>query len=65
MNKILRLYIGLESGFFRVYPGELQDSKNGICDNSYDPRKRPWYVGATTGSKNVIIAIDNSSHMKK
>ncbi len=55
----------MESGLFRAFPGALQESKNGICGKSYDPRKRPWYVGATTGSKNVIIAIDISSNMKK
>lgn len=30
----------------------------------YDPRFRPWYVSATSGSKNVIIVIDVSNSME-
>jgi uncharacterized protein with von Willebrand factor type A (vWA) domain len=30
----------------------------------YDPRYRSWYVGATTGSKNIVIILDQSGSME-
>ncbi|XP_066916444.1 VWFA and cache domain-containing protein 1-like [Clytia hemisphaerica] len=33
---IIARYIGMENGFFRIYPGLLMNP-------SYDPRARPWY----------------------
>ena len=32
---------------------------------SYDPRFRPWYVSAASGSKDVVILLDISESMKK
>ena len=32
--------------------------------NSYDPRFRPWYVSAASGSKNVVILLDISGSME-
>ena len=34
-----------------------------MCDE-YDPRIRPWYTIAASGSKNVLILIDKSSSMR-
>ena len=31
--------------------------------NSYDPRFRPWYVDAASGSKSVVILLDISGSM--
>ena len=49
-------YVGTYNGIFRGYPGQ----KN--CAN-YDPRIRPWYVGAATGAKNLILVMDISGSM--
>ena len=32
---------------------------------NYDPRFRPWYVSAASGSKDVVILLDISESMKK
>ena len=37
-------------------------SANGVCDE-YDPRFRPWYTIAASGSKNVILLLDSTAHM--
>ena len=34
------------------------------CNTAYDPRFRPWYSGATTGPKNVVIVLDTSGSMQ-
>ena len=52
-------YIGTKTGSLRLYPGFKNKEK---CE-SYDPRVRPWYVTATTGSKNVVLLIDSSGSM--
>ena len=60
---ISRQYIGTYYGYFRVYPAHEQPNFNGICTKDYDPRVRPWYVAATTGSKNILIVLDVSKSM--
>lgn len=52
------MFFGSVSGIFRVSPGTL-DTKLGKCDD-YDPRMRPWYTIAVSGSKNVVILVDRS-----
>ena len=32
------------------------------CDD-YDPRRRPWYVAASSGPKDVVIIMDISASM--
>lgn len=47
-------------GSTRIYPGFADFY---ACDD-YDPRFRPWYVTATSGSKNVILLLDVSGSME-
>ena len=51
-------YIGTIHGITRIYPSSTQ------C-LSYDPRFRPWYIAATSGGKNIILAIDVSTSMNR
>ncbi|MFW9928944.1 MAG: VWA domain-containing protein [Candidatus Thorarchaeota archaeon] len=50
------LYMGFEYGFHRSFPWHSYSK-------SYDPRIRPWYVGAVTGSKDVVVILDTSGSM--
>lgn len=65
MDKIHRIYFGLQSKFFRAFPAVQQNSTNNTCFKSYDPTSRLWYVGAVTGSKKIIIMIDISTAMNE
>lgn len=58
-------YMGTSLGSFRSYPSSRQINweENKQC-NDYDPRFRPWYVAATSGSKNIILIIDVSGSMQ-
>lgn len=51
------LYMGFELGFHRSFPW------HGPYSRSYDPRIRPWYVGAVTGAKDVVLIMDVSGSM--
>jgi len=56
-------FFGSESGFIRVYPGRpWQRNVIGMRED-YDARLRPWYVGATSGPKDVVIILDMSRSM--
>ena len=58
-----KAYIGTSSGSFRSYPTLRKlDEETGKC-TEYDPRYRPWYTTATSGSKNILLFIDVSSSM--
>ena len=62
-NFIFRyLYFGLQSsGDYMQWPAlGSTKCKNGKC---YDPRLRPWYAIAASGSKDVLIVIDVSGSM--
>jgi hypothetical protein len=48
-------YVGFYNSFYRKYPAAL------LCN--YDPRSRPWYSAAISGSKNVVLMIDISNSM--
>ncbi|MHA1992118.1 MAG: VWA domain-containing protein [Candidatus Hodarchaeales archaeon] len=50
------LYMGFEFGFHRSFPWHSYSK-------SYDPRIRPWYVGAVTGAKDVVVILDTSGSM--
>ena len=60
---------GTRDGHFRGYPssawprkGEHEDKSLGNCA-SYDPRQRPWYIGASTGPKDIVLIVDKSDSM--
>eukprot|EP01083_Nonionella_stella_P109494 319344_1 len=58
------MYLGTINGVFRIYPG-VQNSLTDSGDYAdYDPRFRPWYVSAATGSKAVVILLDISNSMR-
>lgn len=60
-DKIGRAYFGSNFGLFRGFPAYYQGSSSSCSD--YDPRFRPWYVAATSGSKNIVLIIDVSGSM--
>lgn len=49
-------YVGLNSGYHRQYPASRRTS-------DYDPRSRPWYTGASSGPKDVVLILDVSGSM--
>lgn len=53
-------YYAAHNGLFRQIPGRHQKQ----C-GAYDPRKRPWFVAASTGPKDVVLVIDISDSMNK
>ena len=47
----------------RAYPGRpWQRNVIGMRED-FDPRFRPWFVGATSGPKDVVIVLDMSRSM--
>ena len=57
-------YFGSHVGLIRLYPGREWDQNFAGFYNDYDPRVRPWYIGTTSGPKDVIIVLDCSESMK-
>eukprot|EP01083_Nonionella_stella_P214791 773620_1 len=57
------MYFGTINGVFRQFPG-VENSKDSGGYKNYDPRFRPWYVSAATGSKDVVILLDVSGSMR-
>ena len=53
-----QMYFGSSTGAFRIVPA--QHSK--ICGD-YDPRRRPWFVAASSGPKDVVLVLDVSGSM--
>ena len=51
-------YFGSHNGLFRHIPAFLQEN----C-GQYDPRRRPWFVAASSGPKDVVLVIDVSGSM--
>ena len=61
--------LGTKDGHFTIYPGRARErypkskwSDTYVCEE-YDPRKRPWYVGASTGPKDIVLVLDVSGSM--
>jgi len=50
-------YVGTESGVNMIAPKWSGDESS--C-KSYDPRLRPWYSEAISGSKNVVVVVDGA-----
>lgn len=57
-------YFGSQVGLIRLYPGREWDQNFAGFYNDYDPRVRPWYIGTTSGPKDVIIILDCSKSME-
>lgn len=62
-------YIGINTGIFLNWPliPDVRSTEDGemYMNNcvSYECRGRPWYIGAVSGPKDIIIMIDNSGSM--
>jgi uncharacterized protein YegL len=54
----LSSYFGSHNGLFRQVPALHQ-----VQCGCYDPRRRPWFVAASSGPKNVVLVIDVSGSM--
>ena len=52
-------FFGTADGIFRFYPARHWDN----CEGNYDPRRRPWYVSAASGPRDVVIVLDKSGSM--
>ena len=57
------MYFGTVNGLFRIFPGTESSTDDNGQYNSYDPRFRPWYVTAASGSEDVVIMMDISGSM--
>ncbi|KAL9180726.1 hypothetical protein ACHAXT_011179 [Thalassiosira profunda] len=53
-----QMYFGSRTGAFRIVPARQSET----C-GAYDPRRRPWYVAASSGPKDVVLTIDTSGSM--
>jgi len=51
-------YFGAHNGLFRQIPARHQEQ----C-GLFDPRRRPWFVAASSGPKDVVLVIDTSGSM--
>ena len=55
-------YFGHQSsGGYGQWP-KTDLSETSMC-RAYDPRFRPWYTGAATGPKDVVLVLDKSGSM--
>ena len=43
-------------------PSFMEEQVDGRCYD-YDPRRRPWFVAAISGGKNIILILDISGSM--
>ncbi|XP_015752971.1 PREDICTED: uncharacterized protein LOC107332703, partial [Acropora digitifera] len=55
---------GSVEGFARTYPSREWALNFAGFHIDFDPRLRPWYIGATSGPKDIIIILDCSLSMK-
>ncbi|GAB0490384.1 hypothetical protein MMPV_001621 [Pyropia vietnamensis] len=57
-------YFATSNGVFRVHPGRpsIVNDALGKC-TQWEPRLRPWYSEASSGPKDVVIAVDASAQM--
>lgn len=57
-------YFGSDTGILRHYPAlQWQDNDNSENADTYDCRKRSWYIETATCSKDIVILFDNSGSM--
>jgi Mg-chelatase subunit ChlD len=52
-------YFGAHNGLFRKIPAVHQEE----CGD-FDPRRRPWFVAASSGPKDVVLVLDISGSME-
>eukprot|EP00521_Asterionellopsis_glacialis_P006386 CAMPEP_0195285320 /NCGR_PEP_ID=MMETSP0707-20130614/3194_1 /TAXON_ID=33640 /ORGANISM="Asterionellopsis glacialis, Strain CCMP134" /LENGTH=649 /DNA_ID=CAMNT_0040344793 /DNA_START=91 /DNA_END=2040 /DNA_ORIENTATION=+ len=52
------MYFGAHNGAFRIYPAY----RSSDC-GAFDPTKRPWYIGGSSGNKNLLLILDVSGSM--
>ncbi|GFH53115.1 hypothetical protein CTEN210_09591 [Chaetoceros tenuissimus] len=57
------LYYGSSNGVFRMYPAAPDSQCDVQGEPLYDPRKRPWYVSASSGPKDIVLVLDTSGSM--
>lgn len=55
---------GSIEGFLRAYPSREWSLNFAGFHIDYDPRLRPWYIGATSGPKDIVIILDCSLSME-
>lgn len=55
---------GSVEGFARTYPSREWALNFAGFHIDFDPRLRPWYIGATSGPKDIIIILDCSLSMQ-
>lgn len=60
--RLTNQYIGLQSGFMRLYPAQKWQVARTDPD-LYDARMRPWYLAGATSRKDVVILVDSSGSM--
>eukprot|EP00571_Detonula_confervacea_P006299 CAMPEP_0172319830 /NCGR_PEP_ID=MMETSP1058-20130122/38822_1 /TAXON_ID=83371 /ORGANISM="Detonula confervacea, Strain CCMP 353" /LENGTH=422 /DNA_ID=CAMNT_0013034961 /DNA_START=161 /DNA_END=1426 /DNA_ORIENTATION=- len=53
-----QMYFGSAHGSFRMIPARHSQ----VC-GLYDPRRRPWFVAASSGPKDVVLVMDVSGSM--
>jgi len=53
-----QIYFGSADGSFRIIPARHSE----VC-GEYDARRRPWFVAASSGPKDVVLVIDVSGSM--
>jgi len=53
-----QMYFGSASGSFRIVPARHSE----VCGD-YDCRRRPWFVAASSGPKDVVLVVDVSGSM--
>eukprot|EP00761_Pharyngomonas_kirbyi_P010550 gb/GECH01010570.1/.p1 GENE.gb/GECH01010570.1/~~gb/GECH01010570.1/.p1 ORF type:complete len:1003 (+),score=253.65 gb/GECH01010570.1/:1-3009(+) len=63
LQKTTWQYFGSSEGFFHQYPGARWSKNDQGEFEQFDPRFRAWYVGASSGPKDVILLIDISGSM--
>lgn len=57
-------YFATSHGVFRVHPGRPSVVVDSLSQcTTWEPRLRPWYSAASSGPKDVVIAVDASAEM--